>query len=236
MRMTANYCDSVDNSLKECINDFIKTKEYVRIDKKHLLVDSPEYLKLLLRIGDELETYLTMFVRMLDARYKDKNVTIMDFYQVAHNTCGCLFKKSVFLKSEKWIIHPWDFKVSNNKIVVPNWWSIYNKIKHEKYFVETATNETYKYKANLRNVLYALSALYLLHICIEKSSCPMSLSKWIANELGKSVNKCEYSGSVSNSLMSVLTNKNFYINGKLFCMNTETMLTKEEYSLYIGVE
>ena len=74
--MPVNRCGAVDNSLDEFINDFIKTKEYVRVDKKHLLVDSQEYLKLLLRIGDELETYITMFVRMLDGDFKNKNATI----------------------------------------------------------------------------------------------------------------------------------------------------------------
>lgn len=234
--MPVNSCGAVDNSLDEFINDFIKTKEYVRVDKNHLLVDSQEYLKLLLRIGDELETYITMFVRMLDDDFKNKNATITDFYQVAQNKCKCLFKKSVFLTSENWIIYPWDFKVSNKKIVAPNWWKVYNKIKHEKYFLDAATNETYNHKANLKNVLYALSALYLIHICIKNGSCPMSLQRLLANELGESVDICEYSSSSTDNLMSVLTNKNFYTNGKLFCMNTETMLTKDEYSSYVGVK
>lgn len=234
--MPVNCCGTVSSSFEEFINDFIKTKEYVRIDKKHLLVDSQEYLKLLLRIGDELETYITMFVRMLDDSFKNKNVTISDFYQVAQNECKCLFKKSVFLTSEKWIIYPWDFKVNGNRIIAPNWWRIYNKIKHEKYFSDTATNEIYKRKANQKNVLYALSALYLLHICVKNSSCPMTLQKMLANEIGSQVEICEYSNSSTENLFSVLLNKNFHTNGKLFCLNTETMLTKEEYSLYIGVK
>ena len=177
-----------------------------------------------------------MFVRMLDDSFKNKNVTISDFYQVAQNECKCLFKKSVFLTSEKWIIYPWDFKVNGNRIIAPNWWRIYNKIKHEKYFSDTATNEIYKRKANQKNVLYALSALYLLHICVKNSSCPMTLQKMLANEIGSQVEICEYSNSSTENLFSVLLNKNFHTNGKLFCLNTETMLTKEEYSLYIGVK
>ena len=38
--MPINGCSVLDNSLEEFINNFLKTKEYVRIDKKHLLVDS----------------------------------------------------------------------------------------------------------------------------------------------------------------------------------------------------
>ena len=173
-----------------------------------------------------------MFVRMLDDAFENKNATITDFYQVSQNKCNCLFKKSVFLVQDKWIIYPWNFNVINNKVVAPDWWRVYNKIKHEKYFLDISSNESYKHKANLNNVLYALSALYLLHLCIKNGSCPMSLQRALAGELGKNVDICVYNG-YANNLMSVLTDKNFYVNGKIFCMNTETMLTRDEYSSYI---
>ena len=48
--MPVNCCGTVSSSFEEFINDFIKTKEYVRIDKKHLL----ETLLLLLLLNMDL--------------------------------------------------------------------------------------------------------------------------------------------------------------------------------------
>ena len=131
--MSANCYEKLFYSLKEFVKEFKKTTQYVRIDEKHLLVDSQEYLNLLLRIGDELETYITMFVRMFDSNFNNKNVSITDFYDTAKNSCKCLFQKSVFLQPVDWIVYPWNFEISNGKVKAPEWWHVYNKIKHEKY-------------------------------------------------------------------------------------------------------
>lgn len=59
--------------------------------------------------------------------------------------------------------------ISNSSSSASNWWSDYNSVKHNRTIFNKSKRINY-YKANLKNVIYSLAALYVLEIALLQQS------------------------------------------------------------------
>lgn len=139
--------------------DFKKTFYYVTLEKENYNTYSSVYLKILLSIGSEvdiLKKYLASLIKQnFNENKDDPNKIIIDF--------DSKFKElevKLLLNDEK--IMPWNYEKE------PDWWTAYNEIKHNRLANASKfdNNKKYYQYANLKNVLYALSALYSLEMYV----------------------------------------------------------------------
>lgn len=137
--------------------DFEETRQYVTISEDNFEAYSVAYLKLLLTIGSEIDVMLEVVAKEYDADSRE-------------NGFGCskvllehepdVTNLEIMLKDENVIIMPW------NCDRIPEWWTAYNEIKHNRYEEAKMFNSSKKYfqYANQKNVLYALAALFSLEM------------------------------------------------------------------------
>ncbi|MDZ5760353.1 hypothetical protein RAK27_17070 [Carnobacterium maltaromaticum] len=130
-------------------NDFIFTIRYVSITESNYKTYSTEYAKLLLSICSEVDVILKKICDFEGSKMKNVN----DYLQKIIKKELMEKNNKVTLKSphSKLTLTPFDrWKETKNL----SWWTDYNKVKHNR-------SENIE-KANLKNVLTSLSALYLL--------------------------------------------------------------------------
>ena len=202
----------------EIENRFKNSLRYVSLNKENLGTFSTEFEELLLTIGDEISSLMTMIFAPCK-----KNINIGDFYGFLKNNCNyLLLKKRVIIRDI--IVTPWSTDLSE-KISTPKWWRIYNKLKHDKY------NETraYRKQATLENVVFAICAYYCLVNCItQKSYCGMnSLSVLLDKE--DNIQPCHfYCGTtVTSNLICSLDNKNKFKYQELYYLNEKQAIDSE---------
>ncbi len=104
--------------------DFEETKQYVTIAEDNFEAYSVAYLKLLLTIGSEIDVMLEVVAKEYDVNSSE-------------NGFGCskvllehepdVKKLEIMLKDENVTILPWDCDR------IPEWWTAYNEIKHNRY-------------------------------------------------------------------------------------------------------
>ncbi|MCH5248728.1 MAG: hypothetical protein J1E98_02285 [Lachnospiraceae bacterium] len=143
--------------------DLIQTDEYVSIDKDNYDTFSNQYMKLLLTICSEMDSIAEVLCLM-------KNDKIP--YGIK-NKLDALIEEYPKLKSYRVNTrYPYDIKNIAPMVKfsdsISDWWQAYNDIKHRRM----ATNEGGRYnytKANLKNVLHAMAALYILNLKLYNS-------------------------------------------------------------------
>lgn len=130
------------------------TIKYVALDTNNFNCYSDVYAKLLLQIGSEVDVVFKQLCSEIDPTSSPNN--IIDYCKVVLNRYSAF--ESVSVSCGDIILKPWD----NWCIKSPNWWKIYNGIKHNRNCIETydgCTKENYKF-ANQETVLNALAGLY----------------------------------------------------------------------------
>jgi hypothetical protein len=137
--------------------DFIQTDDYVSIDKDNYNTFSNQYIKLLLTTCSEMDS----IAELLCGIYKVKiPFGIKNKLDVLVEKYPNLRKYRVNMK------YPYDIKNITPMVKfadsVSDWWQAYNDIKHRRAEVNEAGRYNYT-KANLKNVLYAMAALYILN-------------------------------------------------------------------------
>lgn len=137
--------------------DLIQTDDYVSIDKDNYDTFSSQYTKLLLTTCSEMDSIAELLCGMHEDKIpfgiKNKLDALIEEYPN-------LKKYRVNTK------YPYDIKnitpLAKFADSVSDWWQAYNDIKHRR--VETNDAGRYNYtKANLKNVLHAMAALYILN-------------------------------------------------------------------------
>lgn len=137
--------------------EFIQTDDYVSIDKDNYDTFSNQYLKLLLTICSEIDSA----AEELCSIHEDK----LPFG--FKNKLGALIDKYPNLREYRINTkYPYDIKNITPMVKfsdsISDWWQAYNDIKHRRMGTNEAGRYNYK-KANLKNVLYAMAALYILN-------------------------------------------------------------------------
>lgn len=143
------FIDSFWNYYLNLENRFINTTQYVEVDKNNYQTFSIEYIGLLQSICAEIDTIMKEICGFNQEDFKkismyyEKIMKDPFFKNIMDEETIYIYKKINIKPFDKW-----DEENS------PQWWKSYNDVKHERVA---------KYKnGNLKNVLYALSALYIL--------------------------------------------------------------------------
>ncbi len=149
--------------------DFLETDEYVSIDKKNYSTFSNAYAKLFLTICAEIDSLSVEFSQMVKKDYDTES-------DIKANN---IIKRIDTIKTAYPDINSYgiDTKYPYNKLhFVPyaklskdnlsDWWHDYNEFKHRRTST-TSSGQPFYEKACLKNVITALSGLYLLCFLVD---------------------------------------------------------------------
>lgn len=142
--------------------------EYITIHRRNYAVFSSHFISMYLTICSEIDSVTDEFCKNLGfsekERYgiKNKISYIREKYKNLKNwTCKTKFP------NEEFDIAPFAKFVDNESA---DWWKVYNNIKHKR---TERNGEQYNYElANLKNILHALAALYMLLYKMQKEFYP----------------------------------------------------------------
>lgn len=179
---------------------FLRTEEYLAFDEANSKAFSIEYLSLLQIICSEIDVLAKAICTYYDTSFKSKDASILKWgFELQQHFPDLMTQEIVFRESKR--IKPWDkceLTKKNNKngnayykykegCGSPSWWTAYNKVKHSR---TTLDGDAINFqKANQKNVLTSLAALYSLnrfimvkldnngYVSIEKSSI-FAMYKW----------------------------------------------------------
>lgn len=147
-------------------DELLGTDKYVSIDKKNYKTFSSKYMQLFLSICSGIDSIAEEFCVALDEFNNVKNKRksmIQRFLQIKKDYCENISNEvvEVNLVGYKVCIHPFS-KFSEQSC--GDWWQDYNQVKHLRSgAVESSNGNMFNYElANLKNVMHALSAYYLL--------------------------------------------------------------------------
>lgn len=138
--------------------DFFETVPYCDIDESNNNSFSVKYLQLHLTICSEIDTICKSLCKVLDNNLDMSKCGISDYIEILKSSYATFSEETVILDGYRYrSIQPWK---SIGKGHIPNWWNVYNDIKHHRDS-EKNNKKNYKY-ANQKNIIEALSALYVL--------------------------------------------------------------------------
>lgn len=137
--------------------DLIQTDDYVSIDKDNYTTFSSQYTKLLLTTCSEMDSIAEQLCGIHEGKIP---FGIRNKLDVLIEEYPNLKKYRVNTK------YPYDIKNITPMVKfddsVSDWWQAYNDIKHRRMEANEAGRYNYT-KANLKNVLHAMVALYILN-------------------------------------------------------------------------
>ena len=160
---------------------FVETGRYVEFDYiNNGKTYSMEYLKIFQAVCSEIDVLGKILASIVDSSFTaTKNTGINEWWYYIYNDDSMIESKNCCLFGE-YNLQPWkDFKVVRNtnpnakkyildetcnpKGKTPAWWNDYNSVKHNRtgYYQKHSTNYA---KANLRNLFYAFSALFMMEV------------------------------------------------------------------------
>lgn len=150
---------------------FLETEKYVEFDLAHNgKVYSMEYMMLLQAVCSEIDVVGKVYAGLCDKNFKATKYTGLNewWYYITKDNSSLTNETVAFRHAEN--LQPWkNYRVVENKAEgkrfvldksakTPVWWNAYNGAKHSR---TSANGNNYK-NASFRNVLMALSALYIL--------------------------------------------------------------------------
>lgn len=147
-------------------DELLDTDKYVSIDKKNYKTFSSKYMQLFLSICSGIDSMAEEFCVALDEfnNVKNKRTSMIQrFLQIKEDYCENISNEvvEVNLVGCKVCINPFS-KFSEQSC--GDWWQDYNQVKHLRSGeVKSSNGNMFNYElANLKNVMHALSAYYLL--------------------------------------------------------------------------
>lgn len=145
--------------------EFIRTLDYVTLDSENYRTFSSAYIKLILQIGSEIDIDAKLLCMLYNEHAKLKNMNDYRREIIKSENDFCNTEVNILKHCNVSSFRPWEKWTDNDNIENPDWWKVYNKIKHDRMGMDEIKNDNYK-SANLRNTLYALGGLYQLLIYI----------------------------------------------------------------------
>jgi len=133
--------------------DLEKVARYIEFNEDNYNTYSIELAHLLLAIGSEVDVLMKALCKVIDPDVQRKDIgsyryaiqsKSSDFMEIV-----CQIPKYGMMSISPW--EAWEDNSSSN----PEWWDAYNDVKHKR-------SENFG-KANLKNVLNAISALYIVN-------------------------------------------------------------------------
>ena len=152
----------------------VRTEEYVAFDQVNSKAYSIEYLTLLQTICSEIDAVSKTILSHFDSDFKTRDIGILKWgYEIQKHFPNITSKDVMFVRAYK--IIPWknwtieERLDKNNKIYLayaegcgsPDWWKAYTAVKHARTAVDDG--RVNYHRANQKNVIDALAALYVLH-------------------------------------------------------------------------
>lgn len=182
------------NYYLELEKEVLETRKFVEFDKKNYNCFSIEFLKLYQAICSEIDTLGRYLAGNLIKDFNPNNGNIYRWWDILSNNLFLSRnivdgwnnkKRKINIKNYKVLNHifnqnikPWkifeerqctkkneNILRSNSSSSASNWWSDYNSVKHNRTIFNKSKRINY-YKANLKNVIYSLAALYVLEIAL----------------------------------------------------------------------
>lgn len=137
---------------------FLATQNFVSIEKENNDTFSVEYLSLFILLCNEIDSISTEFCNLIEKQQKYRNIgqkvdIIKEDYPNFLN-CKVITKEQF----EDYNFVPFAKFTETSA----EWWKNYTCVKHYRSQNDEKTEKPNYYKANLKNVFTALSALYLL--------------------------------------------------------------------------
>lgn len=166
-------------------NDFLSTKRYLEIDDFNRTAYSTEYSKQYQTICSEIDVFCKELCKEINGSQTANK--IQHYCKVITESIPNFTETKINVRYWEKAIYPWrnwSYKIqidknSEQKILSdknPNWWTLYNKVKHQR------TTKLKKYKsipfykyANQENIINSLGALYILEMkCLDLIMMKMS--------------------------------------------------------------
>lgn len=158
---------------------FVETGRYVEFDYiNNGKTYSMEYLKLYQAVCSEIDVVGKVLASIVDPTFiPTKDTGINEWWYHIYSVEPTIEGKNCSLFGEQ-TLQPWKkFKVVKNpnpgakkyilddvnKAKTPSWWTDYNSVKHNRTGIYQKHSTNYA-KANLRNLFYAFSALFILDV------------------------------------------------------------------------
>ncbi len=167
----------------ELESEFMNTIKYVELRADNYKTYSIEYLKLFQAICSEIDIIGKYMACSFNSEFKVNNKTnIKNWGYEIQQFLPDIQSRVVGLKEQRYELAPfrnWKYIIKTNKkgqqqISLDErcqslfWWKDYNSVKHARMTCDDSGVLNYS-RANLKNVVYSLSALYLLErLYIEK--------------------------------------------------------------------
>lgn len=152
--------------------DFFETERYVAIDKINFATYSNEYSKQYQTICSEIDVISKSYCRAIDNQFRGE---VIDAYCKCITDADASFSgQTIEVQNRNIKLSPWanwTYSIQTGtsgkthlKAINPIWWTTYNKIKHARTTINSATNLQYYQLANQENVLNALAGLFQIEM------------------------------------------------------------------------
>ena len=152
----------------------LETQRYVDFNTQNNATYSIEYLQLFLSICSEIDVVAKIIAKEHNPNFSGENIN--KWGPEVDEAISQIQSKSVVFNND-YIVTPWhnwyhissiDSKGKSRKKLKdncknPEWWILYNKVKHQRTSIYK-NNRLYFSCANLKNVVFSLSALFILEM------------------------------------------------------------------------
>lgn len=155
----------------ELENQVCKTRRYVSFDSANYSTYSVEYIQLLQAICSEIDVVGKVIAQLSNPEFKvDRKTNINKWGFEVQSVFNGIDTKTIYFDNRVEIIpfKNWKYQKKDGKKITlaegaqnPFWWASYNSVKHGRTNVDENDIANFK-KANLKNVIYSLGALYIL--------------------------------------------------------------------------
>lgn len=173
------------NYYRELENELLSVRKYVDFQEGNFNTYSIEFLKLYQAICSEIDVIGKAMAHEVNQNFKPEDTSnnilkwwyeIQSSYHLDKDDIEVNLSDNTEWFMDLFEISPWRNFVSEKRInrrgysyyttndSIPSWWSEYNKVKHNRTLTIKNSTSIYYTKANLKNVCYALAALYTLEI------------------------------------------------------------------------
>ena len=140
-------------------NDFRATTQYVTLHEDNFDTFSLEYIKLYQSICSEIDVIAKNLCCFLSESFTGAKIN--SYYPVITSEFVGFINRRINVLNKAITLSPWkDWNPSKP----PDWWTSYNKVKHQRTGIDKITKKPYYTTACLKNVLNALAGLYQLEL------------------------------------------------------------------------
>lgn len=139
--------------------ELIDTFKYVELSIDNYNTYSSKFLKIFLQVGSEIDICFKEYIKLISTN--SNCININDYKCELLSNDIDFFNEEVIVNIIGIFIKPWS-DLQNNSCL--DWWTAYNKVKHQRtdqVTINGISQVSYKF-ANLKNVIFSLSGLYIL--------------------------------------------------------------------------